>query len=234
MSEQSVAGSPDQEEKLKPIETLVFLDMIPHSDNPIKITTIIMFAMPREHFPKSDTEDHKAPRDDLVLFFRDESDFSAVNIIDAFIRRQKSPVCLFSHNGNRYDFPLLMLKFNNANVSLPDDVMCADSSYAFYDIRELEPEQYGNAVRTVFYEGNPRPEASYKLWDVFEKYKDLVEVNCSNLNRPTHDILAALAISMFSSQKLLNWVDKKQRRFSEVEPTDLLYPILNQTSHLNS
>ncbi|KAJ8735145.1 hypothetical protein PYW08_014395 [Mythimna loreyi] len=227
MSEQSVTVYPNQGEKLKPIKTLVFLDLVPDCDNPIQITKVNLLAMPRQYFPKSTicgTANLK-PQDQVILSLRDETDFdeSVVNIIKAFILRQDPPVCLFSHHGNRYDFPLLKLRFKSVNASLPDDVMCADSSYAFYDIRELEPEQYGKAVRAEFYEGNPRPEVSYELWDVYTKYVTNNRLDRRNRN---NDNEACFYISMYMGNKILNWVDKKQRPFNEVEPTDLLYPRL--------
>ncbi|KAJ8733611.1 hypothetical protein PYW07_014162 [Mythimna separata] len=228
MSEQSVVTN-DQGKKLRPIETLVFLDLVPDHDNPIKTTKVNLLAMPRENFPKDSFVLAKLkPQDQVVLSLRDETDFDekVLHVINAFIRRQNPPVCLFSHYGNRYDFPLLKLKLNNENISLPDDVMCADSAYAFYDVRELEPDHYGNAVRAEFYEGNSRPEESYKLWDLYEKYVMRDRADRADRNNRDNDNTAAFFISMHLAKKILNWVDKKQRPFSDVEPTDLLYPKL--------
>lgn len=71
-------------------------------------------------------------------------DSDLVDLIKIYLDRLPKPVCIIAHNGDRFDFPIfrkLILKCNN---SLPEDIYCADSLYAF---REIFPKN-GRIVST--------------------------------------------------------------------------------------
>ena len=48
-------------------------------------------------------------------------------IIQSFIERQVSPVCLVAHNGYKFDFPILRDELRKVNTILSDFLLCMDS-----------------------------------------------------------------------------------------------------------
>ena len=59
--------------------------------------------------------------DNYNLLGQAKFDTNTVKIIDGFLRRLPAPVCLVSHNGDRFDFPLL------SGGKLKNNILCADS-----------------------------------------------------------------------------------------------------------
>ena len=55
-------------------------------------------------------------------------------MINTFLSRLPSPVCLVAHNGNNYDFPLLKTEMEKASTSLEPHILCADS---YLGIKEI-------------------------------------------------------------------------------------------------
>ncbi|XP_059045729.1 three prime repair exonuclease 2-like [Achroia grisella] len=50
-----------------------------------------------------------------------------VDTINTFLGDLKKPICLIAHNGNSFDFKILLMEFENAKRSLPKDLLCVDS-----------------------------------------------------------------------------------------------------------
>ena len=48
-------------------------------------------------------------------------------LINSFLHSLVGPVCLVAHNGNLYDFPLLIAEMKKAGITPLGDIMCADS-----------------------------------------------------------------------------------------------------------
>lgn len=48
-----------------------------------------------------------------------------------FLEDLTKPVCLVAHNGNSFDFKILLAECNDAGVSLPEDLLCVDSLVGF-------------------------------------------------------------------------------------------------------
>ena len=57
-------------------------------------------------------------------------------MINTFIQRHESPICLVAHNGANYDFRLLKAEFNSVGKELPAGILCADSMVLFKDLDE--------------------------------------------------------------------------------------------------
>lgn len=53
------------------------------------------------------------------------------NTLLTFLDELPRPICLIAHNGNRFDFKLLIKEFSDANIDLPNDILCIDSLNAF-------------------------------------------------------------------------------------------------------
>ncbi|XP_077283817.1 three prime repair exonuclease 2 [Arctopsyche grandis] len=140
------------------INTFIFVDLetsgLPWQErNHTQITEIALVSVKREHIlVKSFT----APRvlNKLSLCFKTSMKISdrveeitglsnklldkenrfneqGASLIKAFIELQMSPVCIVSHNGCGFDFPILRAEFARVNVSLPDDVLCTDTLQMF-------------------------------------------------------------------------------------------------------
>ena len=54
-------------------------------------------------------------------------DNNAADMLNSFINRLPSPVCLLAHNGDVYDFPLLKPELENIGKTLNRQIRCSDS-----------------------------------------------------------------------------------------------------------
>ncbi|XP_026743517.1 uncharacterized protein LOC113505206 [Trichoplusia ni] len=57
-----------------------------------------------------------------------------IHTILAFLGELPKPTCLVAHNGNRFDFKLLLTEFLDINAILPQDLLCVDSLIGFRHI----------------------------------------------------------------------------------------------------
>jgi len=55
-------------------------------------------------------------------------------MINSFLLRLPTPVCLVAHNGDNFDFPLLKAELEKVNGSLGTDILCADPYNGFKHI----------------------------------------------------------------------------------------------------
>ncbi|RUS91726.1 hypothetical protein EGW08_000552 [Elysia chlorotica] len=60
------------------------------------------------------------------------------SMVCQFLQNLPQPVCLVAHNGNGYDFPLLVAHLKASHQQVPD-VLCADSLEAFRSFDGLPP-----------------------------------------------------------------------------------------------
>ncbi|KAM3968987.1 three prime repair exonuclease 2 [Aphomia sociella] len=54
-----------------------------------------------------------------------------VDTIISFLNDLKKPACLIAHNGNSFDFKILLMEFENVMKSLPEDLLCVDTLIGF-------------------------------------------------------------------------------------------------------
>lgn len=64
-----------------------------------------------------------------------------VTLISAFLNHLRKPICLLAHNGNKFDFPLLVAELKRINQSLDKSLLCADTLEAFRSLDGL-PARY--------------------------------------------------------------------------------------------
>lgn len=55
-------------------------------------------------------------------------DKNAMNIIDSFLYQLQQPVCLISHNGNNFDFPLLKKLYDQFEGTFPFTMKCCENN----------------------------------------------------------------------------------------------------------
>ena len=72
--------------------------------------------------------------DNYNLYGQAKFDINTVELIDSFLRRLPAPVCLVSHNGDRFDFPLLKAELDKCGGKLEHSLLCADSYIAIRSI----------------------------------------------------------------------------------------------------
>lgn len=144
---------------MAPILTYVFLDIETtgktHVElNKTKITELSMVIVKRRHI--LDTLAGHLPRvqhkltmcfnpgrtvypgasglDNNLLEYETNFNREVFHTIKSLLACQEKPLCLVAENGHKFDFPILKNHFEKLKASLDEDVMCADSLYAFYDI----------------------------------------------------------------------------------------------------
>ncbi|GFN88206.1 three prime repair exonuclease 1 [Plakobranchus ocellatus] len=61
------------------------------------------------------------------------------SLVCQFLKNLPHPVCLVAHNGNKFDFPLLVAHLEKGQQMIPEDVLCADSLEAFRAFDGLPP-----------------------------------------------------------------------------------------------
>lgn len=68
-----------------------------------------------------------------------------IALINAFLNHLSKPICLLAHNGNRFDFPLLVAELKRINQSLDGSLFCADTLEAFRSLDGLPPRYDSSA-----------------------------------------------------------------------------------------
>lgn len=68
-------------------------------------------------------------------------DKNTMNLLECFIFQLQQPVCLISHNGDNFDFPLLKKQYEVHEGAFPHSLKCCDSLPVFRKIDDLLAEQ---------------------------------------------------------------------------------------------
>ena len=72
--------------------------------------------------------------DNYNLTGQTKFDKDIAKMLNIFLSRLPSPVCLVAHNGNLYDFPLLKAELEKAGTELDSQILCADSYVGMKEI----------------------------------------------------------------------------------------------------
>lgn len=149
---------------MAPIATYVFFDLEttglpPEENNKTKITELSMVAVKRDHV--LETRPGAVPRvqhkltlllnpgrlisppgskitglDNFLLEHEPKFNREVYDLINNFLNILEKPVCLIAQNGLHFDYPILKNHLEKLNVSLSEDLLCADCYHGFYDILE--------------------------------------------------------------------------------------------------
>ncbi|KAL3872183.1 hypothetical protein ACJMK2_040129 [Sinanodonta woodiana] len=83
-------------------------------------------------------------------------------LINGFLQHLPQPVCLLAHNGNRFDFPILLAELNKINLTFASTVFYADSLEAFRSLDGLVtspwnqyPWQHNNKTPDITLQNSP-------------------------------------------------------------------------------
>lgn len=118
---------------------------------------------------------------------RNEPTFAQkANFILHFLNELTKPVCLVAHNGNTFDYKILLAECNDVRIPLPDDLLCVDTLAGFRKIlkqnSELEnsPKDYFDG--DLISDENMWPELNVSLED-WQEIDDvctfLTKVSCA-------------------------------------------------------
>lgn len=76
-----------------------------------------------------------------MLEYENKLDRNTMDLLESFLLQLQQPVCLISHNGNKFDFPLLKKQHDILNGSFPIDLKCCDSLHIFRAIDEMNDKK---------------------------------------------------------------------------------------------
>ncbi|KAJ8733613.1 hypothetical protein PYW07_014164 [Mythimna separata] len=119
---------------MAPIQVFVFLNFgsTGRRAESSSLTHLCLLAISRDQYLEPDNIE--VPPNKLCLDLKSGFNRDTYDILNNFINLQQKPICLVSHCGMDYDFQILKRELDNLKVRLSDDLLCADSIYAFYDI----------------------------------------------------------------------------------------------------
>ncbi|KAF4531938.1 hypothetical protein B566_EDAN006630 [Ephemera danica] len=72
--------------------------------------------------------------DNDLLEYYGGFDEKIYHILENFFLRLPKPICLLSHNGNKFDYPILASELRAIKKTLPMDILCADSLNCYRQI----------------------------------------------------------------------------------------------------
>lgn len=99
--------------------------------------------------------------------------FQAIN---AFFSLLKQPVCLIAHNGNAFDYKILLAECIDADVRLPTSLLCADSIVGF---RKLLKEEKSKSTKQNNDIEWPDLNISVEEWnEIDELCNSLSDISC--------------------------------------------------------
>lgn len=179
---------------------------------PVEITELCMVAVERSHIIES-TKTKTIPRliDKLttcvrptkeiepfassVTYLSNEDlekkrgfDIEHGRIVKSFIMRQPQPVCLVAHNGDQFDFKILISHLGDVGITLPESVYASDSLKAFR--KQHKEEKYDTSNNTAE-AGGKRKRFSCSLSNLFSTF---VGGEFENAHSAEGDALALLRL----------------------------------------
>ncbi|CAB3232591.1 unnamed protein product [Arctia plantaginis] len=97
--------------------------------------------------------------------------------IISFLSELPKPVCLIAHNGNTFDYKILLAEFRDINMSLPTDLLCADSLIGF---RRLHKEKYPKVSSNSTFEDSKGSD-NWQDFNVSSEDWNEIDILCSSL-----------------------------------------------------
>lgn len=196
------------------LTTFIFLDLETTGlRKPVEITELCMVAVERSHIVES-TKTKTIPRliDKLTTCVRPTKeiepfassitclsnedlekkkgfDIEHGRIVKSFIMRQPQPVCLVAHNGDQFDFKILVSHLEAVGITLPESVYASDSLKAFR--KQHKEQKYDTSNNTTAEAGGKRKRFSCSLNNLFGTF---VGGEFENAHSAEGDTLALLRL----------------------------------------
>ncbi|XP_078381179.1 three prime repair exonuclease 2-like [Oculina patagonica] len=196
--------------------TFIFLDLETTGlQKPVEITELSMIAVERIHLiessktksiprlldkfttcvrPKKEIESYASmvtclSNEDLEN--KKEFDNELGNIVRSFITRQKQPTCLVAHNGDHFDFNILLSHLQAVEITLPENVYASDSIKAFRKQHKEAKNESNNEEITEEKANGKRKRFSCALKNL---YNNFVGGEIENAHSAEGDVLALLRL----------------------------------------
>ena len=214
--------------------TFIFLDLETTGlRKPVEITELSMIAVERAHIING-SKTRMVPRllDKLTTCVRPtkeiESQASMVTCISnedlekkkefdielgrtvrSFITRQQQPACLVAHNGDNFDFKILVSHLDAVEITLPKTIYATDSLKAFRkQHKEAKNESHNGGTTEQMQTGNGKPKRfSCSLKNL---YNSFVGGEFENAHSAEGDALALLKLVVHKPD-VLEYLEKGAR-----------------------
>lgn len=222
---------------MNPIATYAFLDLGTtglRTQGEPSITRLRIIAVNRRDFCNA----NEWPQE-IEICFKPEYECDDMISRDIFysikslIKNSEKPVCLISHNGFEFHFPLLKYYFEMINKTLPNNLMCTDSLYAFYDIREgakngntsgfltsgkqkIKTQSFFKLKRDRYYGENGAPAQSYRYQDIYDGVMGCYELEPREKETRNCYMIKDIAMSEYIAEEFVEWVDGNHCPFADV------------------
>jgi DNA polymerase III epsilon subunit-like protein len=141
-------------------------------------------------------------------------------LINNFLARLPSPLCLVAHNGDLYDFPLLKAELEKAKTTLLTKTLCADSYVGIQEIFKRSEwtakQKNADIIRSkkrlnVIQIGSPR---SYSLINL---HKHLLGCYPTQSHGAEADCLTLLRTTAVLGREWLDWLQDNSQLFSNCQ-----------------
>ena len=141
-------------------------------------------------------------------------------LINNFLARLPTPLCLVAHIGDMYDFPLLKAELEKAEITLPSNTLCADSYVGIKEIfkmREWRNKQQNNCISRPKKNLNFNRIGSPRSYSLINLHKHLLGVYPSQSHGAEADCLTLLRTTSVLGREWLDWVNDNSCLFSGCE-----------------
>ena len=162
-------------------------------------------------------------------------DANTGHLLNNFLARLPSPVCLVAHNGNVYDYPLFKAEMEKAGIQVGSDILCADS---YIGIKAIFQNRTGlieavDAEKKQTLTKKLKESKSSRKYDFIQKklifsvqtipqsfslinlHKHLIGCKPTKSHGAEADCLALLRTTSALGNDWLDWVEKNCKLFSD-------------------
>lgn len=144
------------------------------------------------------------------------------NTIKSFLEDLIKPVCLVAHNGNAFDYKILLAECADADVRLPEDLLCGDSLPYFRKIfKKTILEQ--KSPRPTDRPPQPQPTEIIAENEITDDEDEWPELNVTSEELQDIDDLCS-SISDMSCESLDNNVPIKKTKVNKVKTKQIKVP----------
>lgn len=150
------------------------------------------------------------------------------NAIVSFLNELPKPICLVAHNGNSFDYKILLAECNDAGILLPSDLLCIDSLIGFRKILKTTQKSLPLKMNT-----SKDDSASELLWpelDVSTENWEEIDNLCASFSKDTCiDDEKSKKENDLNEQKCTN-LKKARKNKNDLTTQDLSLSIQNKTT----
>ena len=149
--------------------------------------------------------------DNYNLTGQTKFDVNTGHLLNNFLDRLPTPVCLVAHNGNNYDFPLLKAEMEKVGIQLGSGILCADSYIGiktiFQSRNDLISEGDDEKRQMLIKKTTPQ---SYSLINL---HKHLLNCKPTMSHGAEADCLALLRTTAALGKEWLEWINNNCKLF---------------------